>query len=233
MKKLTTISILLAALAVNADVFPKIVNTDFKVGYIPVGFDTNDNAQLVAEGTFDNTCFKPASVKAVVSHKNKTIHLYPRAYQYDGACLQMTFNWHKEIDLGILQTGEYKVITINGKKRDELGAMKVAAATNNSPDDFLYAPVSQVYFEKVDGRHYLRVSGEFSNTCLQMREIIVRVQDKVLVVQPITEELDGTCETKSVPYRELVEVKGVNPGRYLIHVRSLNGKAINNLIDVD
>ncbi len=233
MIKLVTILILSAAFGVNADVFPKIVNTSFKVGYIPVGFDTNDNAQLVAEGTFTNACFRPASVKAVVSHKHKTIHLYPRAYQYDGACLQMTVNWHKEIDLGILETGDYKVITVNGKQRTELGEMKVASATNSSPDDFLYAPVSQVYFEKVEGKHYLRVSGEFSTTCLQMREVIVRVQDKVLVVQPISEELEGSCEARSVPYSELVEVKGVNPGRYLIHVRSLNGKAINNIIDVE
>lgn len=233
MTKLAAVLILTIAFGVNADVFPKIVNTTFKVGYIPVGFDTNDNAQLVAEGVFSNTCFRPASVKAVVSHKDKTIHLYPRAYKYDGACLQMMVNWHKEIDLGVLETGDYKVITVNGKDRAELGAMKVATATNSSPDDYLYAPVSQAYFEKVDGKYYVRVSGEFPQTCMQMREVIVRVQENVLVVQPIAEETSEACEARPTPYSELVEVKDAKPGRYLVHVRSLNGKAINNLVDVE
>jgi hypothetical protein len=232
MTKFAVIFFTTLAVQAYADVFPKIINTKFETGYTPIGFDTNDNAQLVAEGVFSNTCLKPANVKAVVSHRTKTIHLYPRAYQYDGACLQMEVPWHKEIDLGVLETGDYKVINVTGKTTSDLGVMKVATATNSSPDDFLYAPVSQAFFEKQDDRYFVRLTGEFQTSCLKMREVIVRVQDKVLVLQPIAEEVGDDCENRPHPYTEVVEVKGVNPGRYLIHVRSLNGKAINNLIDV-
>lgn len=217
----------------NADVFPKVVNTTFQAGYMPVGFDNNDNVQLVAEGVFSNTCYKPGSVKTVVSEQEKTIYLYPRAYKYDGVCLQMTVPWTKEIDLGLLKSGTYKIVNVSGKDRKLLGELPVTAATNNDADDYLYAPVSQAMYETHEGFHFVRVTGDFPQTCLKMKEIVVRVQNNTLVVQPIAEKTNEVCETKTVHYSQLAEVKDVKPGRYLLHVRSLNGKSINNIVEVE
>ncbi len=216
----------------NCEVFPKIVNTKFSQGYIPVGFDTNDNAQIVAEGLFPNTCYKPAGVKVKVNHDKKEIRLYPQAYKYDGMCLQMIVPFNKEIDLGLLQVGDYKLINEEKESPKELGTLKVSLATNSAPDDFLYAPVSQAWFDNVDGKHFVAISGEFPQTCFEMKEVIVRVQSNVIVVQPIAEMTDEQCEQRPLPYNREVEVPQLAKGRYLIHVRSLNGKAFNNLVDV-
>ena len=235
MKKLTRISLaLIAAVAfnTNADTFPKVVGTMFHMGYIPVGFDTNDNSQLVAEGVFPNSCYKPVGTKVSVDHGEKVIRVYGRAYKYKGACLQMVVPYHREIDVGLLKAGTYKVVSVFDNQQKELGNLQVAIATNSEPDDFLYAPVSQAYFSKADGKHYITISGQFPQTCYKMREVVVRVQPNVLVVQPIAEKTDDVCEERIQPYSETVEVKNVKEGRYLLHVRSLNGRAINNLIDV-
>jgi hypothetical protein len=231
--KIAVVFLALVAIQVNADVFPKVVNTTFQSGYMPVGFDNNDNVQLVAEGVFSNTCYKPGSVKAVVSEKEKTIYLYPRAYKYDGVCLQMTVPWTKEIDLGLLKTGTYKVVNVSGKDQKLLGELPVTAATNNDADDFLYAPVSQAMYEKHEGFHFIRVTGDFPQTCLKMKEIVVRVQSNTLVVQPIAEKTDEVCEAKTVHYSQLAEITDAKPGRYLLHVRSLNGKSVNNIVEIE
>ncbi len=236
MKTLTTISLLMLAafaLTASADTFPKVVPVQFHTGYFPVGFDTNDNSQVVAEGLFSNTCYKPVGTKVAVDHENKIIRLYARAFKYEGMCLQMVVPFNREIDVGLLKAGTYKVYSIlNNNDEKELGDMQVSIATNSEPDDFLYAPVSQAYFSKKDGKYFVTVSGMFPQTCYKMREVVVRVQPKVLVVQPIAEKTDELCDERLQPYSETVEVKNVKEGRYLLHVRSLNGKAINNLIDV-
>jgi hypothetical protein len=226
--------LILAAFALNAsaDAFPKVVPVAVNTGYIPVGFDTNDNSQLVAEGLFANTCYKAINPKVKVDHDQKTIRVYPRALKYKGICLQMVVPFHKEIDVGLLRAGTYKVLSVMEKEEKQIGDMQVAIATNESPDDFLYAPVSQAYFGKENDKYYVTISGMFPQTCYQMREVVVRVQSNVLVIQPIAEKTDEVCEERLKPYSETVEVKNVTPGRYLLHVRSLNGKAVNNLVDV-
>jgi hypothetical protein len=235
MKNLTKISFLILAafnLNARADAFPKVVPASFNTGYIPVGFDTNDNSQLVAEGLFPNTCYKAVAPKVKVDHDLKTIRLYPRALKYKGVCLQMVVPFHKEIDVGLLKAGTYKVFNVLENEEKQLGDMQVSIATNESPDDFLYAPVSQAYFSKDADKYFVTISGNFPQTCYQIREVIVRVQSNVLVVQPIAEKTAEACQELVKPYSETVEVKNITAGRYLLHVRSLNGKAVNNLVDV-
>ena len=144
----------------------------------------------------------------------------------------MVVPFNREIDLGLLKAGTYKVISVLDKQEKEIGDMQVSIATNSEPDDYLYAPVSQAYFSEKDGKYFVTVSGVFPQTCYRMRDMVVRVQPNVLVVQPIAEKTDEVCEERLLPYSQTVEVQNVNTGRYLLHVRSLNGKAFNNLIDI-
>ena len=70
-----------------------------------------------------------------------------------------------------------------------------------------------------------------------MEKVVVNVQPRVIVIQPITKEVDGGevgCEVyKSIPFQERVEVPELVKGRYLIHIRSLSGRGMNNLVDVE
>ena len=213
---------------------PKVVDSGFGVGYIPDGFDSNDNVQIVGEGMFRSTCYKPSAVQVTIDEELKQIKVKPKAYYYEGFCLQMLVPFNQVIDLGLLKNGKYTVIQEeNFEEPGTLGSLKVKAATHSTPDDFLYAPVSQAYLDRSGAKARIKISGEFTNSCMRLVDTAISVQSKVLVVQPISElEERADCRGGKFPFEKTQEVEGVPSGRYLLHVRSLNGSAINTLVDL-
>lgn len=224
------------AMPAIAQTAPTLVNSAFDTGYIPEGFDTNDRIEMVAEGVFPNTCFRPASVRVDVNHDTKTIEVGSAAYHYDGFCLQMLLPFDQTIELGLLQNGTYQVRqkVVSGPE-SFLGEVKVKSATNSGADDFLYAPINQAFFEQDGSKSVLKLSGEFTSSCMRLADVMVSVQPKVVVVQPIAEVATAPgvrCVDGKFPFQKTVEIKDVKNGRYLIHVRSMNGKSVNSLVDV-
>lgn len=215
--------------AVAAD-DPEIVDIQFRMGYLPVGFDTNDNSQIVAEGYFPSTCYKFAEVKSKINHEQKTIRLFAKAFKYKGTCPRVLVPFDEAVNFGLLKAGTYKVY--NGESDSEifLGDLKVAASTNSEPDDFLYAPVSQAFFSQDDGKSFVTLTGDFPNSCYSMREVVVHVQTNVIVIQPIADKSEENCDERAIPYSNTFEVKGIEEGKYLIHTRSLNGASVNSVV---
>lgn len=231
------IPVLAAMLAIESKAQPGISDQPEKIPvlyntvYIPDGFDNNDNVQIVGEGLFSNTCYRPAQTTASVDEEQKIITLHPTGYHYSGMCAQVVFPWHQVADVGLLKAGTYKVVQ-NGDK-EALGQVTIRVSRNPGPDDYLYAPISQVYLKDHEGTSTVTVSGVFSNSCLRVTELRVEVQSKVIVVQPITElQSRPDCVDGSFPFEQNVSFGSPHPGRYLLHVRSLNGKAFNNLVDI-
>lgn len=212
---------------------PVVVESGFHTGYIPEGFDSNDSVQIVGEGLFRDSCYKPGSVRVDVDHEMRRVTLSPTAYQYEGVCLQMLIPYDQALDIGFLKAGNYEVVQKTLGTETFLGDVQVRVATNAAPDDYLYAPVHQAYFEnKSVGRATVKLAGEFTNSCMKLADVIVSVQPKVIVLQPISqiEERVG-CREGKFTYEREVQITNLKPGRYLLHVRSLNGKAINTLVD--
>lgn len=214
---------------------PRAIQAEFGTGYIPEGFDTNDNIQIVAEGMFPNLCFRPGSVKVSIDQVKRQVTLLPSALEYSGPCLQVVLPWDRVIDLGILKSGEYTVIQPSRDITNRtLGRLKVHAATMAGADDFLYAPVSQAFYESKNGKKTLKITGEFTNSCLKLVDVVANLQPKVVVIQPISEmDESATCQTGKFVFEKIIELPKMTEGRYLIHVRSSNGKSINNLVDID
>jgi hypothetical protein len=55
-------------------------------------------------------------------------------------------------------------------------------------------------------------------------------QDHVLVVLPIVEIKDKGCEPAKIPFEVDVDL-GTPKGETLLHVRSLNGNSLNEVVD--
>jgi hypothetical protein len=220
--------------AASDPTLPKVVDSGFGVGYIPDGFDSNDNVQIVGEGMYRSTCYKPSAVQVTIDEELKQIKVKPKAYYYEGFCLQMLVPFNQVIDLGLLKNGKYTVIQEESSEEPAtLGSLKVKAATHSTPDDFLYAPVSQAYLDRSGTKARVKISGEFTNSCMRLVDTAVTVQRNVLVVQPVSElEERADCRGGKFPFEKTQEVEGVPSGRYLLHVRSLNGSAINTLVDL-
>lgn len=229
---LATAAMFVTSLAFAAPVTkaePTTEGVTFSKIYVPVGFDSNDHVQFVGEGTFMNTCYRPANVTVDVNAATKTIKVGPVAYKYAGLCLQVILPFDRVVDVGVLSAGTWQVVQSDGKA---IGQIKVAPALTADPDDYLYAPVSQAYVHETNGKEELMLNGNFPNSCMTMKEVKFDVQDEVIVVQPIAQMASGTCSGPAVPFTQVVQLGSIKAGRYLLHVRSMNAQAINTMIDI-
>lgn len=210
---------------------PVLVSANFDVGYAPTGFDTNDQVQFAAEGLLPDSCHKPAPPELDVDLTAQRIHVKPNALRYAGPCLDVVVPYSQVIDVGLLPSGVYTIYA--GTSRKVIGRLPVREAVSAAPDDFLYAPVAQAFYRKNTARHAIILTGEFTNSCISFVETRVSVDKNVITVQPITQLREGTnCRVGRFPFEKRAELPQMRPGRYLLHVRSLNATAVNSLINV-
>jgi hypothetical protein len=135
--------------------------------------------------------------------------------------------------LGLLRASKYKVK--DGTSGREVGELPVSVATNVGPDDQTYAMVSDAYVAAVDGAHRAIVlQGELPGDCWTISDKkVVRDGKNVITVLPVISQVQkAKCNTYRIPFVTTVEIPAVSPGRYLLHVRSLNGQAINKVVDL-
>ncbi len=202
--------------------------------YIPVGFDDNDNVEVVIEGIFNNTGYKKGPITIETDEMNKKIRLRPHAY-VSKAGFQVIVPFEYVVPLGVLKSGEYSLEIGNAKKStsklivDPLDEKK----RKLGPDNFLYAPIKSI--EKLsDAPLVLRLKGAFTNSCMSIDHVEVRPsQNQVLAILPIAKyEKWKVCTLAINPFSVDVSVEEKLKGRYLFHVRSLNGASVNLIEDV-
>ncbi len=208
---------------------PSEVGATFSKIYVPVGFDSNDHFQFVGEGMFNNSCYRPAATTVSVDAKTKTIKVGPVAYEYKGLCLQVILPFQRVVDVGILSEGAWQIVTTDGK---QLGQVNIKPALVADADDYLYAPISQAYVRQDKGTESLILNGMFPTACMSMQDVKVSMNDDVIVVQPIAQMAKAKCDEKPQSFTQIVPLPALKAGRYLLHVRSMNGNAINTLFDI-
>ncbi len=221
----------LFAVAAWSQTNPQLKASMLETGYIPDGFDSNDQVQFVIEGTYHDTCSKSAGTRFTVNPSSKTIQVAPYEYRYTGPCLDMLVPHNEVVNLGVVQPGKYQILQTGGRA---LGTLNVNLARSGVADDYLYAPISQAYVRKVNGRVAMTLSGVFTNSCMQVKKIVANVQSNVVTVQPLALLLPTAtnCIIGRFPFEETTYLPMQRSGRYLLHVRSLNGEAINTLFDL-
>lgn len=228
---LAVVSLGSAALADNA---PRKVPALFNKIFAPGGFDSNDNVQIVGEGRFRNTCYRHAETTVSVDKVNKKITLGPVAYEYSGMCIQVILPFQRVIDVGILEPGKWEVVQGDTGHEQSLGSLAIQIATRATADDFLYAPISQAFFRQQGLNGEIVLTGDFPNSCMMLDDVKVTLESDVIVVQPIAKMLEGPdCKDGKVTFTRVVNVDLIPKGRYLLHVRSMNGNAINSLVDMN
>ena len=215
-----------------ADNLPTKVPSQFYKIYAPGGFDSNDHVQIVGEGRFHNSCFKQAETIIQIDDIKKQVTFFPVAYEYPGICLQVMVTFQHVVDIGILGEGNWEIL--QGNLHTKIGSVQIKKSVTDAADDFLYAPVSQAYCDKNNGTGQLRITGEFTNECLTIEEIKVTIEANVIAIQPIAKmSTDKKCEVGLFPFSKTVSLGFVPSGKYLLHVRTLNGNAINSIIISD
>ena len=203
-----------------------------KASYVfaPVGFDDNDDVTVVVDGYLPSGCYRLMRPEVAVDQDTKTITVTPIARYYDIPCIEALIPYWQEIRLGVLAEGTYKV-RVAGDLQESL---EVTEATTAGPDDYLYAPIDSAAVDKqIDSSDYvIKLQGRFTNSCMMMSEIRVIDTGKTVNVLPIMtmqDPQDGEiCAAVETEFRRMVTLPAtVVKGRHLLHVRSLNGQAVN------
>lgn len=237
MKYLLSIAaVLFFCTGAHADFRPRVVDMELTKAYIPIGFDDNDNVQVMVTGLFNNTCYRVGPATAHVDEVTKTIQIHQTAYDYGFECLQIELPFAEVVNVGIVTDGNWTVQdSVSGKR---LGGLPIMRAKSAAPDDFLYAPISDAFITKKTGTDIfqLHLEGQFPTTCSRIKEIMVHYYQDVIVVQPVMEQseaaLENDCKGASIRFDHIVDLKAGLKGNYLLHVRSLNGQAVNKLVNL-
>ncbi len=219
--------------------------------YIPhTGFDDNDNIEFVIEGILPNACYgiteKP---RLEVSFGN--FHVRQYAYRKtEGPCAApdgalkgihaIPVPFDDVVKLGQLQKGDYKLFyqtTANYRSR----TFSVKAAPTDTIDSMNYARVENAY---VPIRSYagspvrVVVQAALTNTCMKpVKEFRIAPDDNpnddIVVILPEVEvSKDELCLPIYEPFEQVVQLSGLQAGRYHLHIRSFNGASINRIFNV-
>lgn len=200
--------------------------------FAPIGFDDNDNSQLVIEGYLDNDCYRLEKPNVRIDTETRQITIQPMASYYQWQCLEVFVPWTQVIDLGKIPAATYSV---HVGSSGEAANLVIKESHTVQPDDYVYAAVDSVAVQVDAAQQQISavLHGRFSNRCSEFDGVNVIDNGKTIDILPIMKSKDTrTCERSNEPFEYKVVLPWKDPGRYLLHIRSLNGQAVNHVFEV-
>ena len=211
----------------------EVVTVTAKYVFAPTGFDDNDRVEVVIDGYLPNGCYRLTQAEVAIDPATNTIDITPKARYFDVPCIEALVPYSETVTVGTLPMGDYTVNLETSRLSREL---TVAESNNSGPDDFLYAPVDGAVVEKLASSTRLIgiMEGRFTNSCMSWDDVDVLFDGASVIVLPKIEVEDRPdCVDGEYPFkRTFLMPEGLDTGRYLLHIRSLNGKAVNRVFSV-
>ncbi len=239
MQKVSLLTLAMASLATaQADESRtgELVRIDATTVFVPIGFDDNDEAEVVVEGFLPSGCYRQAKPEVTIDHAARTVEITPMARQFGAPCVQVLVPYFFEVKLGQLEPGPYAV-EVQGVTTSLTESLQVKRAIGTSPDDFDYLPVDDVRVDRNADTGALEavIYGRITNRCMSWSRAIVEDNGKTVNILPIM-AFDTTpganCRTVEMRFKQTIALpETVSTGRHLLHVRSLNGDAMNRLFE--
>jgi hypothetical protein len=141
-----------------------------------------------------------------------------------------------ERSLGILEKGNYTIV-FNSSQGYTARALEVEAAPTTNIDNLNYATVTNAYIPDLVASDTETVkvllSGILNSSCTTIsgKPQVLNIDD-VIVLLPEVQTENAICLPIAKPFVKEVEIKTPGVGRYLLHVRSAKGRAVNRLFSV-
>jgi len=209
------------------------------------GFDDNDNIQFVLDGELKNACLQVGSSSVTFDGHIIDVKLEARRNE-DTFCaqedallpeaIQATVPFHKEVEIGQLKAGDY-TIRFQTATATVTQNFKVDVAPTDRQDSLNYAPVDNASVDSlinIGESVKIRLTGMLTSSCMHLRdEVLTSKEGDVVVIQPLVKvDLSSKCLMYLRPFTKDIEVPNLSKGRYMIHVRSMNGHALNRVFSV-
>lgn len=210
------------------------------------GYDDNDLVEVVLWGYLPNGCYQIAQATVDKDSRGMPVRIHQMATKsVDGVCanqdtlpdsLKYPVPFTTELVLGNLPMGDFTIEynTPNGKAERTINIAHAEALTiDNQP----YASVSNAQVREIlpaNQDAVVTITGVLNNSCAYLTDDfeVVRQPD-VMVLLPVVRYHQNTeCAFYLRPFERTVNLGKLEPGRYLLHVRSQQGKAVNRLFFV-
>lgn len=202
----------------------KEVNLQVEHVYVPKGFDSNDNSEVVVTGWYPTPCYEWS--RAVVHKEQDSLNVNIKAFVKEGmdtVCIDMAVPYVESVKLGALREGRL-VLTVDAIKSH----IEVTKASSSSNDDYLYGQVRRVSSEGKD----LVLEIELPSTCIELDRIqAVSNGIDTCSILPIMKKVKDICprNPQTIKQRFPMPAECLKTEKVLFHVRSLEGKAVNFL----
>lgn len=209
------------------------------------GFDDNDNVQIIVDGILPNACYKKSQTLYSVDALAHTITVQQYAFKDEsGSCadpanlpeeLKMQIPFMADVEVGNLEQGEYTLIykSLNGEAHKTLFIDKASSTTI---DNLYYAITTDIYSPSEvsvnSSTIKLVISGFLNSSCTVIDKLDVQFVDDTIVILPQVKKTHNYCMPVAKDFVNEVYIKTPPAGRYQVHVRSVNGSAVNRLFSV-
>jgi len=214
------------------DFIPDVIEiaAPVKAIFAPKGFDSNDNSEIVIAGAYPNSCYKVGPTQVTINNETKTVEVEARAYFTNSSyCLMVYIPYTQVISLGILKKGDYS-IEVNHKLN---ATLPVSLAGSDRLDDHMYATITSLSRKTVNT---FQLQGYLPSTCAYLEEVrVIHEEGNVLAVLPIikmTKDCEAADGVNELDFSVDFTIDPTIHGQKLIHVRSLNGASVNQVVEL-
>jgi hypothetical protein len=225
----------------------ELVSYEISDVFLPTGFDDNDEVEVIVVGSFPDAGWQVVEVKTKRENASFDLELFAR--RFSGLSASVITPFAIPVKLGQLKASEEGYSIKAGSKK--FGSLIIQEARNKSQrDDYLYAPVDslRIRYEFDRGTQKLKsriliLQGYFPSACYRFVDqqpipLIRESRPFLIEILPVMEKMnardcDAEKETEPRDFEHEIEIpETVGSGRFLVHVRTLNGMSFNKLINL-
>ena len=214
------------SLLLSLSVFSEYVETTVSVNnvFVPKGFDSNDDAEVVLKGYFPSTCYLRAKAQANINKDG--IHVSVKAKKLtDRNCIMVEVPFTLPVKLGNLNTGVHNIIVND----NFYSSITIEKAGTSKIDNYNYANVVSV--EKENGQIVMK--GYHPSSCMVFDQVIVQTNDNndTVSVMPVIKQQENKpiCDRRAIPFSYALDLpnNSLSIKDILVHVRTIDGNALN------
>lgn len=199
--------------------------------YAPKGFDSNDETQVIVSGYLPNLCFK--SPRSKVSVEGQTIFITVTALtdRRSPFCLMVIVPFLETVTVGVLDKGDYKIVVNAGSPNEIKSRISVEESESLAVDNHVYAAVDAIDRTPVSRKVLLK--GYNVSPCFNFDHVeFISNGEDTFSVLPIMKQSRPRCPMKMTPFAIETEAPAtLSTDQVLLHVRSMDGRSVNALID--
>jgi hypothetical protein len=199
--------------------------------FVPKGFDSNDNVEIVITGILPNLCHKSPKVKMNIKANKIELTLTSLYYHHSNPfCPEMVVPFKKVVEIGVLQKGNYKIVVNETTNWKIENSIMILAAKDKQVDNYQYAYVDEIQ-ENVE-KDVLTLRGYNPSDCYEIDKVTyISNGSDTYSVLPKMKKVRDFCPMKMMPFSISWEVPHqLKAKNVLLHVRTLNGNSINKII---